>query len=431
MAAEVQRSEAPIQNGDVDMAEVPVEVLGPNDLEAMSGLGDAGKPIRLIHKAKRIHRSLSDEGTVNGNTTSAPLQLAKNSRKSRDGRGRGVAKKGGAGGKGTWGAPGDELFADDACRDLNDPNYDSDSQDPYVVAKIEPVITEAEFDKLVTPVLLEYFDHGMTREVEVSLDEMNIAKMKPRIIDLAISLALDRKASHRELTSVLISDLYGKLLVPKDFQLGFDNLLKNLNDLVIDSPEAAKIVGQFLARAVADDCLPPKYIASYKGCVDNDAKQEALETAELLLGQKHGIVRLDNIWGTGGGIRPVKYLVKQMVLLLKEYLSSSDKKEAIKCIQELEVPHFLHELVYEATVMVLEDGSERSAERMVKLLKELNETCVITPEQIAQGFRRVFENMPDINLDVPNAYIFLERFGEMCHSEKVMSENSYKDMPRG
>ena len=68
----------------------------------------------------------------------------------------------------------------------------------------------------------------------------------------------------------------------------------------------------FIARAVADDCLPPKYIHSYKGSVDNTHTQAALEKADLLLGQKHGIVRLDNIWGTGGGIRPVKYLVKQV-----------------------------------------------------------------------------------------------------------------------
>jgi hypothetical protein len=30
--------------------------------------------------------------------------------------------------KGTWGAPGDELFEDGSCRDAKDPNYDSDSQ---------------------------------------------------------------------------------------------------------------------------------------------------------------------------------------------------------------------------------------------------------------------------------------------------------------
>ncbi len=34
---------------------------------------------------------------------------------------------GGAGGKGTWGKPGSELFADKDTNDVHDPNYDSDS----------------------------------------------------------------------------------------------------------------------------------------------------------------------------------------------------------------------------------------------------------------------------------------------------------------
>ena len=73
----------------------------------------------------------------------------------------------------------------------------------------------------------------------------------------------------------------------------------------------------------------------------------ALCKADTLLSMKHGLVRLDNVWGVGGGDRPVKYLIKKIVLLLKEYLCSGDIKEATRCLQELEVPHFHHELVYE------------------------------------------------------------------------------------
>jgi hypothetical protein len=36
------------------------------------------------------------------------------------------------------------------------------------VEKIEPVVTADEFDRIVTPILLEYFDHSITKEVEVS-----------------------------------------------------------------------------------------------------------------------------------------------------------------------------------------------------------------------------------------------------------------------
>ena len=35
---------------------------------------------------------------------------------------------GGAGGKGTWGKPGSELYAEAECHDTHDPNYDSDQQ---------------------------------------------------------------------------------------------------------------------------------------------------------------------------------------------------------------------------------------------------------------------------------------------------------------
>ena len=67
--------------------------------------------------------------------------------------------------------------------------------------------------------------------------------MRPRVVELSVSMALDRKASHRELTSVLISDLYGKAIKPKDIQQGFDGLLNNLKDLTIDYPEAPKVGG--------------------------------------------------------------------------------------------------------------------------------------------------------------------------------------------
>lgn len=103
------------------------------------------------------------------------------------------------------------------------------------------------------------------------------------------------------------------------------------------------MIGQFIARAIADDCIAPKYVMKFKGTVDDEHKQAALDKAELLLSRKHGIVRLDNIWGTGGGIRPVKYLVKQVCFnekkiffFFKSENCSNDiftsKKGAVNCL---------------------------------------------------------------------------------------------------
>ena len=95
-------------------------------------------------------------------------------------------------------------------------------------------------------------------------------------------MGLDHKPSHREMCSVLISDFYGHLLSERDIALGefsllfnrfifyfklcnftaFENLLKNIDDTILDQPAAPELMGNFIARCVADDCLPPKFLTS-------------------------------------------------------------------------------------------------------------------------------------------------------------------------
>lgn len=70
-----------------------------------------------------------------------------------------------------------------------------------------------------------------------------------------------------------------------------------------------------------------------------------------------------------------------MNLLLMEYLSSGDMREAVRCLSELEVPHFHHELVYEATIMVLEKAEQRCATMMSNLLQHMGNITVITQDQ--------------------------------------------------
>ncbi|KAK8733820.1 hypothetical protein OTU49_006191, partial [Cherax quadricarinatus] len=210
---------------------------------------------------------------------------------------------------------------------------------------------------------------------------------------------------------------------------GYDILIKNLSDLVLDTPDAPTILGNFIARSIADDCIPPKFLQSYKGKVDCEHAVVTLARSDSLLSMRHGLVRLDNVWGVGGGTRPVKYLVKQMVLLLEEYLSSSDITEATRCLLELEVPHFHHELVYEAVVMTLEKMDDRTSKLMCDLLGSLHRAIIITPTQMKAGFLRVYEDMPQICVDVPPAYSILERFVMRCQAAKVVGDDVVKKLP--
>lgn len=49
-------------------------------------------------------------------------------------------------------------------------------------------------------------------------------------------------------------------------------------------------------------------------CMHHCFCRVALDRAAVLLRMKREIVRLDNVWGVGGGLRPVKHLIKEVKL---------------------------------------------------------------------------------------------------------------------
>ncbi|KAG5844953.1 programmed cell death protein 4-like isoform X2 [Anguilla anguilla] len=388
---------------------------------------------RLKAKAKRRLRrtssrdsareSLSEAGGEPGADPTSPrgkVTANANDRKSRMGKGRGLPKKGGAGGKGVWGAAGMVYEMEEP--DAKDPNYDESAQGETVYATVVPELDERELEKTVNPIVQEYFEHGDTKEVQMLLEGLNLGHRKFNVSSLAVSLSLEGKASHRELTSRLLSDMVGKVLTETEMARAFDKMLKDLPDLILDTPEAPQMLGQFIARAIADHVLPMGFLDHYKGKVDCDHARAALDRAAVLLSMKKEMVRLDNVWGVGGGQRPVKHLVKEMNLLLKEYLVSGDVTEAEHCLRDLEVPHFHHELVYEAVIMVLESKGETAVRMMTKLLKAFWETGLITLDQMNRGFQRVYDELPEISLDVPLANTIMESFLELCYQESVITK---------
>ncbi|XP_016145059.1 programmed cell death protein 4-like [Sinocyclocheilus grahami] len=289
---------------------------------------------RLKAKAKRrLRKSSSRDSTreslsdsVSGEPTADPHspkgKTAVNDRKSRTGKGRGLPKKGGAGGKGVWGAAGMVYEVEEL--DANDPNYDESAQGDTVYATVVPELDERELEKTINPIVQEYFEHGDTKEVEMLLKELNLGHHKYEFSSLAVSLSLEGKASHRELTSRLLSDLSGKVLSESDMSRAFDKMLKELPDLILDTPEAPQMLGQFIARAIADHAIPMSFLDCYKGKVDCDHARAALDRASVLLSMKREIMRLDNVWGVGGGQRPVKHLIKEVSCSLHQYCDTKN-----------------------------------------------------------------------------------------------------------
>jgi programmed cell death protein 4 len=394
-------------------------------------LKDSFPSDRIKRKAKRLTKHLAKEAnTINGPLVTAARHL-KNSRKPRSGFGRGLPKKGGAGGKGTWGVYGSELSADSAL-DYKDPNYDSESLEngDIHLEAIIPQMPDEEMQKNVEGIILEYFEHGDTGEVIAAMDEMNMGQKKFKTIVIAIEAAMDHKPSHREMTSVLISQLVLEgVISQEDIAKSFEILLSNLPDLILDAPDAPTILGNFIARAVADDCASLGLVRSWKDMAPNEHAKAALTQSEVLLADKIAMLRLHNVWGVGGGGQPVRALSRRISMLLKEYLSSNDTTEAARCLRELEVPHFHHELVYEAIVMALESMQENVEDAICRLLHSLCNSCLVTPDQMQRGFVRVFEDLPDICIDLPPAYSLIDRFVTKAQRHGCITDDVVRLVP--
>lgn len=214
---------------------------------------------------------------------------------------------------------------------------------------------------------------------------LNLGSQKHAVPSLAVALALEGKASHRELTSRLLSDLVGRVVSPEDIAWAFDKMLQDLPDLILDTPEApqvsvgagtrpcqgcrgevavlggggsargcrgerghagnARVSGGPRADTVPPDAgavhrpgggrprAAPGLPGALQGARGLRARQvsaapapaarpapgphpvlrrAALDRAAVLLRIKRDVNRLDNVWGVGGGQRPVKHLVKEV-----------------------------------------------------------------------------------------------------------------------
>lgn len=79
------------------------------------------------------------------------------------------------------------------------------------------------------------------------LKDLNLGEMKYSVPALAVSLALEGKASHREMTSKLLADLCGTVVGRNDVEKSFDRLLRDLPELVLDTPRAPQVCLKFLS----------------------------------------------------------------------------------------------------------------------------------------------------------------------------------------
>lgn len=170
------------------------------------------------------------------------------------------------------------------------------------------------------------------------------------------------------------------------------------------------MVGSFLARAVVDEVLPPKYLSTQNNERPGDP---VVEKAVSLLSREHCTARLEHVWGPGDG-RPVAELKTVLDQLLKEYLMSRELDEAARCVREMNASHFHHELVKRGVTHAMEAADPRDAlDAMSALFSFLTKNAIVSEYQVAKGLNRLNKLLPDLSLDIPTAPELLAEFEDM------------------
>lgn len=392
---------------------------------------------------------------------------------------RGRPKKGGGGGKHTWGRPGvDDMYDDDIAIDRGDPNYDSDENDSYVLmsrydsesnkaSKVGvPLSSEGRlgygrstgmgspprnyeeraaagaggagagdgestrlnlsgFKRAVIPLIAEYFDSEDAGEVKSSVLDLGTPFFHYELVKRAVTMSMDKSDRERELASRLISNLYPDVLPMDQVGKGFERLFELADDLELDNPDAHKMLAQFLGRAVVDEILPPSFLSDP---VVEDLGGEIVRDAKVLLSMRHGSARLEKVWGAAAG--ETSDLKQAVRMLVKEYFLSNDAAEAARCVRELSVPHFHHEVVKRTVVVALDRNAETQA-RARDLLAYLAKQGVISPAQNAIGFTRVKQELGDISLDQPQAPELFEAFVAAAKEGGYLASDWTGDTPAG
>ncbi|KAH7295354.1 hypothetical protein KP509_27G043500 [Ceratopteris richardii] len=351
--------------------------------------------------------SLSPRGTSEltkqGSISSSPptgkgISGFKLDRRSHSGK-LGRPKKGGAGGRGTWGSlleTGGELRVD-----RNDPNYNSD-EEPYKLVSAPISQSLEDYKAKVVQIIEEYFTIGNIVETAADLRELGSPMYHHHFIKKVVSVALDRHDREKEMTAVLLSALYADVIDPDQVAKGFGRLVESADDLAIDIPDAVDILALFVARAVVDDILPPAFLKKIVRTLPEGALgHQVINKAEksYLLPPLHAAI-VEQRWG-GSTHSTVEEVRKKVTVLLNEYIESGDKVEACRCIRELNVPFFHHDLVKRALNLAME---RRNSEGLIlSLLKEADDEGLITSSQMAKGFARLADVIDDLSLDIPQA----------------------------
>jgi len=305
-----------------------------------------------------------------------------------------------------WGSIFDSIKPTVYALDAQDPNYEESESKAYVLrAACSPCVdVVAQYKARATALLEEYFCGGDCAGAVEELEEMSLDQpsFSHYFVKRGVALALDKGCREKELLAQLLSAAVPRCVSHQQLAKGFTKLLEGAQGLTLDVPDAPAQLALFLARSVADDCLPPSFLKAAGEALPEGAvaARAALSGARATLAQPAAGAQLAGAWGDRAATSSLASAKAAVQRVLAEYFTSRGCEEAGRALADLHVPFFAHEAVMRALLAAAETQARQAP--ALALLKHLQLSGAVSTQQMALGFHRAAEAMEDLQLDVPD-----------------------------
>ena len=257
----------------------------------------------------------------------------------------------------------------------------------------------SQFKSLTQSAVREYLLAADLNECVRRLQELDDPGLLHLIVKIMVVMANEKKDSQRELISQLFRHLaMTSVLQPDQFILGFVVLLSQLEDHILDCPDAVRLCSLFLARSIVDGVMSPNALSQILRGLPATCSLgiQVVRSAGAILSDRHSTERLAGCWKLGFYNGQARQLID---VALREFLTTKDKKECGRCLSELGIPLFHHEIVLRAVELSFEHDSAEKTESLVSLLSSLSSSGVVSSTQMTRGFARVKGRMDQAQVD--------------------------------
>uniref|UniRef100_A0AC34RJA5 Programmed cell death protein 4 n=1 Tax=Panagrolaimus sp. JU765 TaxID=591449 RepID=A0AC34RJA5_9BILA len=293
-------------------------------------------------------------------------------------------------------------FAYESNPEKDDADDSSDGEDDYYM-----------YDTIVTNnipkvhgAISDYFTNGSLEEAVTSIEGYAITKdIMIKALQFIITTVLDQGPKKVKTASLLIHGLATtKRLSVNTIMDVLVEMLSDLENLMLDYPDAVKTFEQLLARLVFDVVLSIHDLEDMKKSIAAKNNNKMNQILQLAISFVSNPVVLRTIFEPTGAEESLDVIDSHFVGILRDYFINHDQEDSMRRLKDLAVPHYHHSFVFQCLIYAADKVTEQSMSLYIDLLKHMLDNGFLTITSIEAGFHLFYDSLFDLKFDLPPVY---------------------------